>query len=85
MYAIRSYYVQGTVSNTEKGVIIRAVGEDDRLKLFQGAITGEAPPLATISAISSTAVEFELAEPGFTIIASTSTGNAATSIRNNFV
>jgi len=74
------FAIQGVVSNTAKGVSILASGASDRLNSFMAAIREEAPPLATISALSSKPAAFVLSSPGFTIAASSSAGNAATAI-----
>ena len=74
------FSLQGTVSNTDKGVIILAAGQNDRLNTFVASIQNEAPPLATISSISTRPAFFELPDSGFSIIASSSAGAASTAI-----
>ncbi len=45
----KRYGIVGTVKNTGEGVIIQAQGRNDKLRAFEKAVQGEAPPLARIT------------------------------------
>ncbi len=49
----KKYALAGWVQNTSSGVIIEVEGSTDLLKLFTGALTTEAPPLADIHTLKS--------------------------------
>lgn len=74
------YSVTGTVVNTGDGVVIKAIAENDKLSAFVKAISKESPPLSRLSSVDSSPFLFEVFPEKFTILASSTTGAATTSI-----
>lgn len=72
--------VTGTVSNTCEGVVIKAVAENDSLDAFIRAISEKHPPLACISSVDTSFLSVELVPEDFSILASSITDRATTSI-----
>lgn len=72
--------IAGTVTNTGDGVVITATGPGDGLDLFIAAITAEAPPLSTITAIQSRPLMAAVPTESFTILPSVAGVSATTAI-----
>ncbi len=68
------------MTNTGDGVVITAAGPSDRLDLFIAAITTEAPPLSTVTAIQSRPLKAALPTGAFTILPSVAGTSATTAI-----
>ncbi|MGS4919553.1 carbamoyltransferase HypF [Mameliella alba] len=64
--------IRGEVLNDPEGVLIHAQGA--RIADFVAAITAEAPPLARVDAVETTAYAFDTPPTGFEIAASQGTG-----------
>ncbi len=66
----RRFKIGGTIANTGRGVVIQAEGLAADLDGFLQALTGEAPPLARISAISQRKIPPVAYRQAFTILES---------------
>ena len=74
------FSVTGTVINTGDGVVIQAITEDKKLDAFIKAISEESPPLSRLTTVDSHPFTFDVVPEGFTILASSTTDAATTSI-----
>ncbi|OEU58824.1 MAG: carbamoyltransferase HypF, partial [Desulfobulbaceae bacterium S3730MH12] len=74
------FSVTGTVINTGDGVVIQAIAENDLLNTFIKAISEESPPLSRLTSVDSHPFTFDVTPEGFTILASSTTDAATTSI-----
>lgn len=68
------------MTNTGAGVVITAAGPSDRLQLFLGAITADAPPLARISGVETRDLTGPLPTEPFTILPSVAGASTNTAI-----
>lgn len=77
-----SFEIAGTVTNTSNGVLIAATAENEQLQLFIQAIPKQAPPLAKITSIETTALPVAEKEcsKSFSILPSTTGVSANTAI-----
>ncbi len=81
VYKLASRFsVTGTVINTGDGVVIQAIAEDGKLDAFIEAISEESPPLSRLTTVDSHPFTFDVVPEGFTILASSTTDSATTSI-----
>ena len=74
------FSITGNVINTGDGVIIKAIAESNRLNAFIKAISEESPPLSRLTSVDSHPFTFDVLPEGFTILASSATDSATTSI-----
>ncbi len=81
VYKLASRFsVTGNVTNTGDGVVIQAIAVNDLLNAFIKAISEEAPPLSRLISVDSHPFTFDVTPEGFTILASSTTNAATTSI-----
>jgi len=74
------FSVTGTVINTGDGVVIRAISKPDKLNEFVIAISEESPPLSRLTSVENHPFTFDVIPQEFSILASSTTGSATTSI-----
>ncbi len=72
--------INGTVSNSEKGVLITTQASAPTVKSFISRIATEAPPVAAISAITVTEIQENVTYSDFTIISSVQQDKASVPI-----